>query len=1082
MCTNGPKRRQYSVKCNSFGAPVSTLLLGLALFVSAKSLTAQDADLDSLRTVADSLYTLGNKLNEQGQTQEGSKVLGDAAKLFHRTGTKAKENGSCSQAITDFEKMLGIYQKLLGQDNVSVASIYSEIGYLYWNIKDYTEALDNYRRSLLIRLKVLDEDDPLIATTYTNISLIQCELGKYEEALTSAEKALALQLKTLGPADTMVAASYANIGYIHYKQGSYQPALDNHEKALEIELNAFGYEHTRIAKSYTDIGYMHYKLEAYEEALDDQKRALSIRTKLLGSQHPDLATNYVILGDVYKALGRCNEALASYETALEISEHCLGPNHPDIAVHYANIGSLYLNFASYQSALKNFNKALSLRLASNKESCSELASDYNDIGRVYLALGDYPKALENFKQALAIDIDVLGPNHPDVAARYNNLGNVLSRLGSNTEALEYYKKATDIWLALLGPNDPALASVYNNIGVIYANQGNYPSALQYYNKAIALKLTRLDSLDPSLAYTYNNIGNAYESLGKYDKALESYKRALTIWEGSLGQDHPNVGSSCSRIGLTYDALGKTDESLYYLRRSIDIFEQSRGEITSEELRAAYTETVSDRYEAIFAILMRMGKPEQAFAYLERSKSQALKTALTQSGEVAIGVPGMQEKVAGSQELAKQVEELEAQLVEEYTKPDSLRSQETVERITSNLARTKAEYFEVAAQVQADPDYSSLVRVNAADIGVLQSELPPGQKLLMTYAGASRLYLFLVCSEGYEVRSVSVGRVVLDSLVVRCRRFCSEENARRLVAEDRLFGWKWGDDGSYFYKNEVAPLKNALAELYSYLIEPFEQELEAVKVLTFIPSGNLYYVPWGALMDTVGDSSVFLSERYNWNVLTSTELFQCIYRRSEENDWHPDALLLVGNPTGAKLPSAEEEVASIKTVYPNSTTLVRSQATEFEVQRNAAHSEVLHLATHCRLNPEDPWESYIYLARTQSTDGHWTVSEITNQSWDKVRLITLSACETAVGGSQPGLEFESIAKAFSLAMESAPSIVATLWPVADESTKLLMVTFYEQLKNHSTSEALRRAQQKLIGSEKYSHPFFWASFVLIGEWR
>jgi CHAT domain-containing protein len=146
------------------------------------------------------------------------------------------------------------------------------------------------------------------------------------------------------------------------------------------------------------------------------------------------------------------------------------------------------------------------------------------------------------------------------------------------------------------------------------------------------------------------------------------------------------------------------------------------------------------------------------------------------------------------------------------------------------------------------------------------------------------------------------------------------------------------------------------------------------------------------------------------------------------------------------------------------------------------SQALHLATHCVLNPADPWDSYIHLARTNETDGQWTVAEISGQSWQRMQLVTLSACETALGGERPGLEFESMAKAFSLAMEGPPSIVATLWPVADESTKEFMVTFYKELKDNPKSEALRRAQQKLIKSGWYSHPFFWAPFILIGEWR
>ncbi|MBD3285936.1 CHAT domain-containing protein, partial [candidate division WOR-3 bacterium] len=241
------------------------------------------------------------------------------------------------------------------------------------------------------------------------------------------------------------------------------------------------------------------------------------------------------------------------------------------------------------------------------------------------------------------------------------------------------------------------------------------------------------------------------------------------------------------------------------------------------------------------------------------------------------------------------------------------------------------------------------------------------------------------------------------------------------------------------------------------------------------------IPWGALLDTDDSNLTFLTERFNWNLLTSTELLQCILRREEDVRTGPSSVLLVGNPLGANLPFAEGEVSFIEQFYPNSTILMGSDATEPELVSSTPKNQVLHLATHCILDTESPWESYILLARTDETDGHWTAAEISGQSWTDMQLVTLSACETALGSERPGLEFESMAKAFSLAIEGPPSIVATLWPVSDESTSDFMVTFYQGLKDNPKSEALRLAQQKLIHSEEYAHPFFWASFILIGEW-
>ncbi|MBD3286571.1 CHAT domain-containing protein, partial [candidate division WOR-3 bacterium] len=217
------------------------------------------------------------------------------------------------------------------------------------------------------------------------------------------------------------------------------------------------------------------------------------------------------------------------------------------------------------------------------------------------------------------------------------------------------------------------------------------------------------------------------------------------------------------------------------------------------------------------------------------------------------------------------------------------------------------------------------------------------------------------------------------------------------------------------------------------------------------------------------------------VLTSTELLECVFRR-EGRSKRLKKLTLIGNPTGARLPHAAEEVESIERSYPRSLVFTGSQASKPQLISVAPGSQVLHLATHCNLKPDNPFDSYIHLAPTDTTDGRWTMTEIWGQSWDKMQLVTLSACESALGGNQQGLEFESVARAFALAMEGPPAIVATLWSVADNSTKELMVTFYEELKDNTKSEALRKAQQELIHSGKYAHPFFWAPFILIGEWR
>ena len=945
----------------------------------------------------------------------------------------------------------------------------------------YTEAITPYEQEIELRKQLGDTAGWCAALNRD--AEAYCRRGKYELGMDFAKEALKLGLEAFGEEDTIVAWSWNDIGVIYKNLGNYKLALENFEKALMIKLKALGSEHPNVAVSYHNIGVIYDDLGDYQRALENYEKALAIKLKAFGPEHPYVATSYYHIGIVYAELADYERALENHEKALAIWLKILGPEHPHVALSYTCIGMVYDDLGDYQRALENHEKALEINLNTFGPEHPSVVSSYNNIGIVYYNLGDYQRALENYEKDLAISLKAFGPEHPDVAISYNNIGVVYEDLGEYQLALEYHEKALGIRLKVLGPEHPDVAKSYGNIGVVYDDLGDYQRALENYEKALGIWLKVLGPDHPDVAISYGNIGVVYEDLGEYQLALEYHEKALGIRLKVLGPEHPDVAASYNGIGNVYRSQGELDSALLYYKKSIEIFETTRGKIESEELRKSYTETVTDRYEAIISLLIEMDRPEEAFEYLERSKSKALKDELDEKYDIDFGKGTMREKIKESKRLGMKADALEGQLIEEKQKPDSLQNELKIENLSKLLAETKEEYNRIAVQIQADPDYAFAVKVEPVQLGTMREDIPSGQKLLMTYAGENELYLFLLSQEGYVIRSVSISRDSLNNLITECYRLCGSRNAKRLYNEGKLMGWSWIDDGSDFYNEEVAPLKGMLNELYTYLIEPLEEELSSAEVVTIIPSGNLYYVPWGALLDAEGDSLIFLSERYNWNILTSTELWKCIQRREGKRK-RLRSLVLVVNPAGSDPPLeyAEGEVTSIEQFYPNSTILTGIEATEPQVISVTPQGQALHLATHCNLDTESPWESYIQLACTDSTDGKWTMSEVSGQSWGKMQLVTLSACQTALGGGRPGLEFISMATAFSLAIEGPPSIVATLWKVHDESTKELMVTFYEGLKSNPKSEALRKAQQKLIHSDKYAHPFFWAPFILIGEWR
>jgi CHAT domain-containing protein len=198
----------------------------------------------------------------------------------------------------------------------------------------------------------------------------------------------------------------------------------------------------------------------------------------------------------------------------------------------------------------------------------------------------------------------------------------------------------------------------------------------------------------------------------------------------------------------------------------------------------------------------------------------------------------------------------------------------------------------------------------------------------------------------------------------------------------------------------------------------------------------------------------------------------------------EGMVAFGNPTGADLPAAEVEVKEIARVFPATQVLFGPAVTKKAVIAEEMLSKrIVHFATHGRLNSAAPLDSYIQLAANDSKElSQLTLGEVGGLPFNKVDLVTLSACETAVGDKEPdGGEVTTLAHTFTSA--GATTVLASLWSVGDESTKEFMVEFYSQLAaGTSKAAAVQSAQIKLLKSAKFSRPLYWAPFVLMGDWR
>jgi CHAT domain-containing protein len=147
-----------------------------------------------------------------------------------------------------------------------------------------------------------------------------------------------------------------------------------------------------------------------------------------------------------------------------------------------------------------------------------------------------------------------------------------------------------------------------------------------------------------------------------------------------------------------------------------------------------------------------------------------------------------------------------------------------------------------------------------------------------------------------------------------------------------------------------------------------------------------------------------------------------------------------------------------------------------------HFQLLHVASHFRFSPGTEVNSFLLLGDGQQL----TLGDLRTQNYrfDNVDLLTLSACDTGLGGGrdEKGREIEGFGVIAQ--QQGAKAVLATLWPVADQSTSTLMAEMYRRRQEqHLTKiEALRQAQLTLLAQKRYAHPFYWAPFILMGNWK
>jgi CHAT domain-containing protein len=562
----------------------------------------------------------------------------------------------------------------------------------------------------------------------------------------------------------------------------------------------------------------------------------------------------------------------------------------------------------------------------------------------------------------------------------------------------------------------------------------------------------------AVSAAYNALLAVRQGPDSIDQSVE-----LDTWIGSLLSEDPVfLAELLLARGELLDALSRPEEARAQYARAVEEIENyllqgGASPAQAERLRALARPV----YEKLAERLLQDGQREEALDILGRLAQirtrQVMEDAVTEGSSEAVA------QLAGKARTLRRTTAVLTEIKQETGRSDAITRTEDEKVVSRLLADTRKEFYSTVKELQrSEPDFSRLA-VRPLNFARIQQAIPENTNVVQYFPAAETLYIFVASRERLVVRSVPLSREALDNQILSA------------ISELSNYGGQFVAQGDWNHAS-VRKLRVSLSSLYDFLIEPILPDLQGRPVMAVIPSGRLSYLPFSTLMSAGegGDARFLVQDFELVSVLKAVDLDSLLTQPASREG----LLVGVGNPDST-LRSSENEMAVVAKLFPENQVLMRNDATVENVKKLLVKKPgFVHLATHGRVDSEQPLESYLVMA-----DGRLNLSDITSLELGAPSLVTLSACKTALGqaSADPGQDLTTLAEAFWFA--GGRSLVASLWSVDDASTASLMVAFYGGLtQGQRKSEALRQAQLELLGNPSTSAPYQWAPFILIGDWR
>ncbi|KXK51885.1 MAG: CHAT domain-containing protein [Chlorobi bacterium] len=855
--------------------------------------------------------------------------------------------------------------------------------------------------------------------------------------------------------------------------------LEGKPKDAEKEYN----EAVTLFQSIGQKSYEAYALNSMGDAVSQQgdySRALALYQRGLAAAQlandPEKSAGaWSAISLMYRLMGELQKGLAAAQSGFAVWQSA---NNPwGMGQAYTMLANVYTAQGEFQKALQHYTSADSI-YRQLRDTNSRITT-LNNSGNVYFFQGDYDHALANFREALVI-ARAANARDESEPLLLSNMGEVLYEQHRFDTAEQCLKEA--LALARQRQIRRMIASTHRLLGKLWLMQERYPQAEEALLLADSLFTAGKEADD--LMDVRGALGELYYRRSNPDKARPILQKAIDSAR-AMGLYH-FLYQPLTTLGLLERDAHNNQRAIELLSEAAAVVERLRDRVAGgDKARKLYSSgTARVRiYESLIALLIEQGEIERALEYLQRSNNDELRERFG-ALERNIGDTTRRKILDQDRQMKARLDNLADQIAKEQASPNA--QPEKIASLRNIISVAEGEYVKFVRQtITEQPELRSHFggTVNPIDLRAKKQRIPRDAAVAIYLLGETQLYIFAATTDTVIARVVPAARSEVEAKINRLYRLASDPDAAAARAKAARVGGAGsgaanGASGTSAPDRDQRTYGRIADELYQLLIAPIADQLAGKSKLAITPSGPLYFVPFQAIGPMGDDGAVnpLLRQRTVFYINDLSVFLQDA--PTTENL----KIIGFGNADGS-LPSAEQEVKVITKEYPGSEALLGGAATEDRAKHIPEGFNIIHFATHGNLDYHDFKNFYLTLApnKPAGEDGKLTMEEIWGiTTLPECRLVTLSACNTAV--TDQSLAGWPMNPANAFLTIGVPRVVASLWQVDDEATAILMEDFYKHLPQLGAAESLRQAQMRLANTPQWSQPFYWAPFVLFGDWR